>query len=1483
MAVSISRNGSTIEFVDSTNPETPILRLGYKTRDDVSYWSGRTTRSDDIGFRFVDDVGRAISSKDLAQLPPELLGLIAEHQEDIEKHMTGIMADRIQNRDGLTGATDAVTKRDLEDMRSDILKGSKDESPVLSALTIRAFYRAVGDLETNTTTKPGLLWGENTTTNPQNIALDDKERVTASLKQDLALANKTLFEARMLPANELQGYLDENNLIGPARDWLNANRTALNDLIPQDLPLDARAKLEIITDLPEGNIKISDPTFTRAYNSALELSMYLAQNGRAEEFPAGAIEALSPLDPAEPYIMSYANIYNTLGMSAPASEDPGEARNQSFTLSFKTAIKQLDQSEIFGDLPNFDPEKDPFNIAEPAFIKSWEHTLNIINENGLTLENISNDSDALLSAILNNPEAPEEIKQVIASAEDPLQRIGLVITSGLLEDQHAQLVATATELSLLVQALPADLQDVMGSAVVAERQGTPQQRSRRVREPEVEPRGEITDAQLENLHSFMKALEVTPGDRDTLAKDVDDALIKFSKTLQEKSFGLINFDYTPGTGYTPEVRQKLLETLALEPVQNSLKESYPKADIQATIDSVIADLDDAKEKGFFDADRRPAGNEVKSDVKSDPEVAARRESEIEYSKPFRQAVMALELAFDNREDDSFIQKPDGFYDPYTQREVKSTVTALIKEFGDDDADIDAMTKGIILDKETVDEETRPDKDTILFLEQVLERKHDTLTKAEKELADAENKLDDRLDEFFKKHPGLADEKEELKGALISSAGKKDIFEQSEIAKRLRKEVPEEEYDTFLLAVLSMQSNIAGLYSDVDDANLDHKEVRALTSLLSMMSRGEHYNPSVIAGIHNRAEHVPDNILSLRAYEIVDNMSAGHSIPVSHLYDDKNSEQGKAILKEFSDQDNVTREEVYDYVRKTVELRFLKEIKGLDGTDLDPDKQDEFIKENAHHLKDMSQAMYDGRFIPYTFNPESAGFSGVPKDLQLMYKALDRPGLDNPLVLNRINMFRNSGSIPSVKYVLDNMTTDQIIEMTGNKDFSSLLTKERDAYLESFLKEPLENHAGNEQYERMIINYHERSMADFTYIRNGSVNDTGMDTWNGRYGPPNQDALLKIYMFENGMDFDKLYGSDWPEIFAYGDNPRPNPDVTYEEVTSRMTAAQKQTLDEGIAKLANPSMYVYIAEMYHHKTHDVRVNTYLKSRNLSEKFNPSAQTEEDQEQEQKQKAAAPGDTKKSEKGATGDKTEDRKRTTAEEQTDKQKPVSDEQRILDYKKILEQRTGIDLSDNAAIDEQFVEANAKYIDLLQQEMNLFIMGRNLSHHRKGFTYDEKTGPKRDYRGFVEIMQDKEPGIRIEKSDGKFDDGFVERAKIFTTTVENANPKEIAESLWNRIDGMGNWPTERSKLGYDVVAGPQYYKPIFEATIRDAQTYTSELNAAVKFNTDFAAKIEKVTKFNSEFSNATSGPDGKDETSKTAPDPSDTRDVDLDISPPS
>ena len=324
-----------------------------------------------------------------------------------------------------------------------------------------------------------------------------------------------------------------------------------------------------------------------------------------------------------------------------------------------------------------------------------------------------------------------------------------------------------------------------------------------------------------------------------------------------------------------------------------------------------------------------------------------------------------------------------------------------------------------------------------------------------------------------------------------------------------------------------------------------------------------------------------SILHKEAYGYIENLSGGEYIPVSYLYNKNNAAQTSAIRRAFSDEngrlyDRVTREEVYAFVRQQFDLYAIKELSGKvpgEGQDIE-----DFIAANRATLRGVTQALYEGRLSIYCNASEHNFYA---RDLGLMFKSFGRPDLTDPLIRNTLNHLQGNAKIfPTAHYALNKMTDAELIAITGKSNFIDLAATQQHEILNGIFKQGYNAFAKEDPafpaYNRVVLNYYEDSfsMANFAWHRSGALDDTGMQTFNGRYGPPTQDMLMHTYMRYHDRELKTIFSGEQASIFMNRDRTAINYDVTYEEVMARLSPENQATLQAGMSDLARPSLHTY---------------------------------------------------------------------------------------------------------------------------------------------------------------------------------------------------------------------------------------------------------------------------------------------------------------------
>ncbi len=479
-----------------------------------------------------------------------------------------------------------------------------------------------------------------------------------------------------------------------------------------------------------------------------------------------------------------------------------------------------------------------------------------------------------------------------------------------------------------------------------------------------------------------------------------------------------------------------------------------------------------------------------------------------------------------------------------------------------------------------------------------------------DLEKVEKKQNDEIKTFFSSNPDLAKLEEEFRLTLKREyALGLDPFKDSDLGKRIRAEEDDDiKYNTFMAAIFSdYQSILNTKAAGLSPVQTEGDEFGGVYNLLSALFSDNTYKSQNILKLREDYGYDADNILSVGAYGILEGMSGGDYIPIEMLYDSDNEEQKNAIRNHFKDEDGkvydrVTREEVYAFVRQQFDLRAIKELGGKEpapGQDLN-----EFIKQNHQTLRQVTEAMYEGKFNVFGKTGEDDPYA---RDYEIATtKAFARPDITDLLVLSTIrNLRQTTGTIPenvaelnaisadirktlamapTTHYALKKMRDDELIALTGEKDFNDQdLAQKMETLTGILAKDPGDFISGLDKegekfkaYNRMTLNYYEDNhlMANFNYNRSGDVADQTMDTENGRYGAPTQDMLMHMYTRYYAWELKGIYGVDDASIFMNESRTEIQHDITYVEAMSRLTPENQEKLKAGIESLSHPSGHLY---------------------------------------------------------------------------------------------------------------------------------------------------------------------------------------------------------------------------------------------------------------------------------------------------------------------
>ena len=160
-----------------------------------------------------------------------------------------------------------------------------------------------------------------------------------------------------------------------------------------------------------------------------------------------------------------------------------------------------------------------------------------------------------------------------------------------------------------------------------------------------------------------------------------------------------------------------------------------------------------------------------------------------------------------------------------------------------------------------------------------------------------------------------------------------------------------------------------------------------------------------------------------------------------------------------------------------------------------------------------------------------------------------------------------------------MRDDELATLTGNPDFNELRRAEQRDILTPILQRGPDAFAKGARefaaYNRVMINFYEDSysMANFGYYRSGEVDDTTMNTFNGRYGPPTDDMRLHISMCFIDRVLEDFFGAEEARIFFDQNRDKLNYNLTYDAAMAALSDENKAKFQERMDKLVRPSLHI----------------------------------------------------------------------------------------------------------------------------------------------------------------------------------------------------------------------------------------------------------------------------------------------------------------------
>lgn len=936
--------------------------------------------------------------------------------------------------------------------------------------------------------------------------------------------------------------------------WVNANRVAINERInnltaPDGTPLPDEIKQALLIPADlPAGDKLNEPNLARAYVSV----MAIKDDPLVQTAPATFMN----IQKVDGLMLAYNAMYDTLGNDAQLPDAPREAMTAFGALNLRATIKQIDEAGMLGDLPDFELKTDPFNLRNPAFLASYTAASVRAEEAGRQI----------LSGILADDAVSADIKTAISNAGGMGAQIEIAINSGILNEQDA-LKLRATHAILLAEANldPASLNQLANdrAAILAGPDA-----------PTPTNQNEETTLTMEEIVALF-----TP--------DIRYATLAVERAFENRE------DYAPGSDNW-EADQFLDHKTRHEinDIVTTAFSSYGSDFYGDDISRVIVAPDGEGGERYFAFNEEGYIFEVEIE-------GGRVEKDHAYADDPAFPVTARVL--------------DGGKVTYKEGPAVGNISQGI-HVRDENGYINSVHFA-----------------SAAFMGWVFES-----------MEQEERDRNTRIEGFFSsisesQTPSL---EEELRLELQNRNLTEDQFKGSDLFRRIKEAKGDDdatnEFVTQLFALdlnrFSHGADTLGLVEGVGESSAIYNLLRTLSG--SRVNEGHQ-------ALRDQTPFARDNILSRNGYEILKQMRHGERVALAILEDGRQDEFGArqraALHKEFADENgavpqSISREQVYAFVRKQFDLRAIAQLGDLRleaehlasmseadkerfgemlGQDLTEDMiaamsvtaQSALIRNNADILDRVSMAMAEGEF-----NPDD-------RDVRLVFKAFERPELDNDTIRHLIDTQRAAGRIPTAEYALHYLTKNQLADITGIANFSDPNAYSLEAQkeiLNELLRNPTPALLANDNYERLTMNFYEPFLANYTWFRNGEVEDNSMNTWNGRYGEPGQDQLMHMFMSYNMLHLEKQFPGGAHRVFYEGGSRSQDFNLTYDEVRTKLAEIDARDgtnhvaqLDAGIAGLHRPSMYMYMMEMRLHHYRDLRNNHYipgLKDRQIAPEFN-----------------------------------------------------------------------------------------------------------------------------------------------------------------------------------------------------------------------------------------------------------------------------------------
>lgn len=991
------------------------------------------------------------------------------------------------------------------------------------------------------------------TSNYRNLTMAEFEAFAASNESFRTIVGAAAPEAPEGPAAPTE--VDVNTALAAAEasvpaivGWINTNRDAINAQI-QALPIsDEQKQTLLIGAALPADATLQSAAFLKAYAAVETIGQ--------SELVQNNLGLFAQTNAIGGVIDSYTLIKTVLGDDAEIPADPMEAVAAAGALNLRKIVSDLDQAQTLGNLPDFDFAANPYDVTSTDFINAYATAF--VQADRLAAP--------ILESIAASDTVADAVKAQIAAAPNTLAKYQVVLQAGILPEAQQNVVYAAYSLAsaglLLSDDQRAAIDPLAREAITRIRGNNP-----------TAPGGE--------------APQMTPAEIMALfSPEIRYATYAVERAFDNRSdYDASERDWDPDQFLDHRTRHEIndLVTNAFD----SFGEDFHGDNISRII----------VEKGADGQNKYYAFNE-------------------------EGYIFEVEVTGDFVEDHSYVNDDPDF--PYVTAVLEEGATATYK----DSPAVGHISQGIhVRDENGQINSVHPA--AAAFMGWVFEKSDEAL-----------RERDTSIESFFESipesvAPALEDE---LRLALSDSSLTEDQFRNSEIFRKLKEARGNDaDLDVFVTGLFAL--NLNGFANGADTLGLVQGagESSAVYNLLRYLS-GSDVNRGHQA-LRDQTPHVRDNILSRNGYEILKQMHNGQSVALAVLEDTRegSEHQVAALHKYFADAEGVipqtvTREQVYEFVRHQFDLRAITTLGDLKlenadlasmseadqerfrehlGSDLteemvaamSTEAQRQLITNNMDVLDLVSRAMADGEF-----NPDD-------RDVRLVFKAFERPDLSNPSIRALIDEHRQSGQVPSGAYGMRYFTNDELAEVTGIpniNDPAAYTTAERREILDEVFRNPPADLWNNATYQRMVQNFYEPFLANYTWFRNGEVDDNTPDTWNGRYGEPGPDELLHMFMQYNKSRLDDMFPNGAHRTLFRGGENRVNFNLTYDEARQRLAeidAAEGTnhvaTLDAGIEALNRPSMYMYMMDLRLSHYRDLRNNHYLpglKDRRIAPEFN-----------------------------------------------------------------------------------------------------------------------------------------------------------------------------------------------------------------------------------------------------------------------------------------